>query len=376
MFGRRGQGIFGANKIRMQTLWQRFQQRPIYRVLLIVFLITIGVWLFSRDTQRPQPPPEEAPLGCSPLLFVPPPIKYDFCVITRVKNSAEWLPEWIEYHKLLGAEKFFIADDCSDDNGETVKVLEYYSSLGFMEHYTNVSVHPCNIPDRQPHEELLISYVFKQAKEAQCDWVTMLDIDEYITILDGFEHRGGIRRIFQASMLPYLKLGWWTIGSDGHEVKPNKLTIESYRRGIFEDYHTKMIARAPAVEEWGQSLWPTKMEKHAECLMGPIHRLKTDERETRVIEVDGKTARIPVAPIIIKHYVYRSWEEYMRSRGATPKTSNSDINPWYNNINRWLSGNFTTFELAPEFTSDMAEKVRGELRKRKLPKISHFPKLD
>jgi hypothetical protein len=206
---------------------------------------------FARAMLRPIQPPiprivsarQSAPLGCSPLLFVPLPIKYDFCVIPRVKNSAEWLPEWIEYHKLLGAERFFIADDCSDDNGETVKVLEYYSSLGFVEHYTNVSVHPCDVPGRSRREELLISYVFKKAKEAQCDWVTMLDIDEYITILDGFEHKGGIRRIFQASLLPYLKLGWWTAGSDGHELKPNKLTMESYRRGIFEDYHTKVIAR-------------------------------------------------------------------------------------------------------------------------------------
>jgi hypothetical protein len=63
----------------------------------------------------------------------------------------------------------------------------------------------------------------------------------------------------------------------------------------------------------------------------------------------------------------------MRSRGASSITSNSDRNPRHSNIGRWLSGNFTTFELAPEFTSHMAHQVRVELRKRNLPKMVHFP---
>lgn len=370
MAGRRAHGSFVQTmRVRVAFLLERLSRWRFLRPFLLLFVIFVVFYSFSGSA------PETAPLhalGCTPLLFTPRPVKHEFCVITRVKNSAEWIPEWIEYHRILGASRFFIADDCSDDNDETVRVLNYYQKLGFVQYYTNVSVHPCNIPDRQPHEELLINHTFHEAKQAQCDWVAMIDIDEYIALLDGVEAQGGIQHLFRSSMLPYLKLGWWTIGSDGYESKPPLLTSEAYRKGIFEAYHSKTIARASIVKDWAISLWPTEVEPHAACLKADVQRWQTDDRETRNITFDGKTDKIPVAPIILKHYVYRSWEEYMRSRGAKPKTSNSDANPWYNNIDRWLKGNFTTFELAPEFTAEMARQVRAALRSRRLPPIKHL----
>ena len=41
-----------------------------------------------------------------------------------VKNEAPYLPEWIEFYKLVGVEKFYIYDNDSTDN--TKEVLKPY----------------------------------------------------------------------------------------------------------------------------------------------------------------------------------------------------------------------------------------------------------
>lgn len=33
-----------------------------------------------------------------------------------IKNEAEYMPEWLEYHLLVGFEKFYIYDNGSTDN--------------------------------------------------------------------------------------------------------------------------------------------------------------------------------------------------------------------------------------------------------------------
>lgn len=45
-----------------------------------------------------------------------------------VKNEAPYLPEWIEFYKLVGVEKFYIYDNESSDN--TKEVLKPYIDAG------------------------------------------------------------------------------------------------------------------------------------------------------------------------------------------------------------------------------------------------------
>jgi hypothetical protein len=43
---------------------------------------------------------------------------HTLCVITRVRNRASYLSEWVDYHRLLGVDHFYVVDDCSDDYGQ------------------------------------------------------------------------------------------------------------------------------------------------------------------------------------------------------------------------------------------------------------------
>ena len=42
--------------------------------------------------------------------------KKKICLLTRVKNVAYLLPQWIEFHIASGVDHFYIVNDCSSDN--------------------------------------------------------------------------------------------------------------------------------------------------------------------------------------------------------------------------------------------------------------------
>ena len=46
--------------------------------------------------------------------------KYNFAIIAIVKNEGKYIEEWIDYHKLIGFEKFYIYNNESSDNTESV----------------------------------------------------------------------------------------------------------------------------------------------------------------------------------------------------------------------------------------------------------------
>lgn len=61
------------------------------------------------------------------------------CIITRVKNSAYFLPQWIEYHVLLGIDKIYIVNDCSDDDDRVCNYIFYTNLRSIFEllHFLN-----------------------------------------------------------------------------------------------------------------------------------------------------------------------------------------------------------------------------------------------
>jgi len=70
-------------------------------VVLSIFLVAYFQFLFIEEVLNPI-------------------IEYDFdvCIISRVKNVAYLLPQWLEYHHLVGVDQFFIINDCSNDDGQ------------------------------------------------------------------------------------------------------------------------------------------------------------------------------------------------------------------------------------------------------------------
>ena len=63
--------------------------------------------------------------------------KNKICLLTRVKNVAYLLPQWLEYHIASGVDHFYIVNDCSDDNGN-VRYSVSYLCIAVKYHFCNV----------------------------------------------------------------------------------------------------------------------------------------------------------------------------------------------------------------------------------------------
>jgi hypothetical protein len=353
--------------------------RPYFFCLLALIICTFLFWLFIPTA--PKVVKEWDPKDfCTGFVGpeTPKPKAHQLCMITRVRNSAEWLPEWIEYHHLLGASKLFIADDCSNDNGYTRKILEYYGSLGFVQPYFEYDArHPCG-EKWKPDEDYLISWTFQRAKKDGCDWIAMTDIDEFIVYLTPeWQQTQSLLPYLSQSLLPFVKLLWLEMSTEGHIEKPKGLTIESSHNIRSDPRHSKSIVRADAISDWTFSHFSSHWEPHLICIYDSGARLQLQKLGTKIVTLpNGSTMKLPKGAIALKHFMMRSYEEFQRSRGKSTLSSSNAPNIYKNNSDSWRKAQFTTFDPSTEFTEAMAKLVRQRLKSRDLPSVPFLPELD
>jgi hypothetical protein len=101
--------------------------------------------------------------------------KYTLAATMIFQNEAPYLREWIEYHKLLGVEHFYLINNCSEDNWE--EVLQPYMEAGVVE------VMECKENRKQEMawvclQRSLYTEVISRVKE-DVKWLLIVDADEY-----------------------------------------------------------------------------------------------------------------------------------------------------------------------------------------------------
>jgi len=138
------------------------------------------------------------------------------CAIFR--NEAPYLAEWIDFHRLVGVERFFLYDNGSDDGW--LAVLAPYIAAGC------VSVQPWPMPFRLPAARLAYADCLTRAR-GHARWLTCIDLDEFlfapqeptlIPVLRRFEHCPGV------------VVRWQVYGSSGHERATDEPVIGRFCR--------------------------------------------------------------------------------------------------------------------------------------------------
>jgi hypothetical protein len=219
------------------------------------------------------------------------------CTIYR--DDAEYLAEWIEFHRRAGVERFFLYDNGSTD--DHLEVLAPYVEEGLA------TVHDWPVPflGRGGRPKALVQ-AFEHCAGAHREdarWVAFLDVDEFLfsptgaqlpEVLAGYED------------FPGLVVSRAEFGPSGHATKPPGLVIESYleRRATRPDEMAayKTIADPPRL---------------ARCLSAHsfVYRdgLPVDE-DQRPVDPFVRTTRKPVtwSRLRVHHYFTRSEEERTR----------------------------------------------------------------
>ena len=95
--------------------------------------------------------------------------RYQISICACTKNEAPYIKEWIEFHKLVGVEHFYIYDNNSTDN--TREVLDSYIKDGIVT-YIKYSGRAKQVP---AYNDAIKNF------KSETKWMGFFDLDEFIT---------------------------------------------------------------------------------------------------------------------------------------------------------------------------------------------------
>jgi hypothetical protein len=209
----------------------------------------------------------------------------ELCVVTIIRDEAPYIQEWIEYHLLVGVEKFYIYDNESKDNLKAV--LEPYIKEGIVS-YRYIS-------GRLNRQFLAYKDAIRRCKN-KTKWLAIIDMDEFI-VPKAHEKITDFLKDFDC--YSEISIAWVIYGSSGFINKPEGLVIENYKRHAHLDSATesKSIINPRAVREMFNTHWSF------------MNGLAVDENKNPYVRYPCAT-KIPRNKICLNHYCDKSWQEF------------------------------------------------------------------
>lgn len=158
--------------------------------------------------------------------------KYELSAVAMFQNEAPYLKEWIEYHRMVGVQHFYLYNNSSTDN--FLEVLNPYIRKNIVE------LKEWPSPDDQNWIEFqcaAINDAIAISKD-KTNWLALIDIDEFIVP----HHTNSLHKFLQ----PYDKIEGvagvvinWQMFGTSHiwEIPPGMLMIESLIRKAKKTCH-------------------------------------------------------------------------------------------------------------------------------------------
>ena len=172
--------------------------------------------------------------GYAPSMYDPSVRVPYLAICACFQNEAPYLKEWIEFHRLVGVERFFLYDNNSTDDGR--EVLEPYVESGL------VVVHDWPVYPRgqiPAYEHCLREHMY------DATWIAFIDLDEFL-FSPTKQRVSELMAGYHA--WPALAVNGAMFGTSGHRHMPDGLVIENYvHRTAHWGFNgaRKMIVRPP-----------------------------------------------------------------------------------------------------------------------------------
>lgn len=244
---------------------------------------------------------------CKPKSIMQKKYKVSICAI--FKNESPYFREWIEYHKIVGIEHFYLYNNNSQDDYESV--LTPYIADG--------AVTLIQWPMAQGQIPAYNDCIEKYSDETE--WLSFIDIDEFIypntteTVYD-------FLKPFQKNC-PVVLAYWKCFGADGRiERDMNSLVIEEFTK-CREKYSTvsKIFYNTAYSfdknDKHNKALHHSAWGKYKNTPLPPVNVYnKVCAFGRNPVPKKAVPARFPLQ---INHYVTKSYKEYV------DKTSKGDV---------------------------------------------------
>lgn len=127
--------------------------------------------------------------------------KYEVSLCLIFKNEAPYLKEWIEYHRMIGIEHFYLYNNLSDDNYK--EVLQPYIDGGIVDFV--------DWPKKYAQVQAYRDCYLKSLNETH--WLGFIDADEFVNLQKDNDIRIFLSRY---NLFPSLLLRWKMFGTSGH----------------------------------------------------------------------------------------------------------------------------------------------------------------
>ena len=227
--------------------------------------------------------------------------------------------EWIEFHRLVGGERFFIYDDPRVDHHRDV--LAPYVAEGI------VVLHEwLMLPGLA---EAMSDCVERHRQDAR--WIALLDMDEFLFSPTGTPVAEVLRDYEQ---WPGVAVNRVTFGPSGHRTKPPGLVIENYvRRARLNNKAVKSIIDPARTEH---AIGHHAVYRDGALAVDEQKRLMDPERvvpRRRPGAGARQTETFSVERLRINHYITKSEEEWFRKMDQPRPDSGERRGPpdrsWY-----------------------------------------------
>jgi hypothetical protein len=180
--------------------------------------------------------------------------KYTFSVCALFKNEEKYLKEWIEYHKMIGVDHFYLYDNGSKDRSSHVLAPYIREGLVTLIPWPDrCSEQESEIPSLWVLSTQLTAYenAAKYAALKQTKWLAFIDVDEYLVpvhtntiteVVERYEEYAGLRLtsdFFDASHIDVLPKRELLIATVELTDAPEKNIQKTVEKMIFKpELHT------------------------------------------------------------------------------------------------------------------------------------------
>lgn len=169
--------------------------------------------------------------------------KYSVGACAIFQNEGRFLKEWIEYHKLIGVDHFYLYNNLSTDN--FMEILQPYIEEGWVE-LREWAQAPTHNMDWSAIQSAAYMDAIRKARE-ECYWLAFIDLDEFLVPVKDYSLKVFLARydMFRNNSVGAVCVNWQLYGTSGVlKVPEDKLSIEVLLKKAPWDYHENLHVKS------------------------------------------------------------------------------------------------------------------------------------
>lgn len=229
----------------------------------------------------------------------------EVAIVTQFRDEARYLKEWIEFHLLVGVDKFYMLNHLSKDN--PLDVLQPYIDKGIVI-YSELNEEYINWNNHGFHNEVnlvtnSIPLLHHLLRDAEADWKMFLNVDEFLFP----RHKDSIKDelINYPNNIGQVSVNWRFMGNSNYALKDGELLTEKLTKCALPDdginynhqRHVKSLVRKEAYQHMPGVHWCEIKPGYLTCDgNGDVNNIAPERHNTNIAVYDR---------LVINHYVLR-----------------------------------------------------------------------